>query len=201
MSIEQIIILFFLLLTLSCNKEEHCNCDDEIFNLENPDSLICNEEYLVYNALLQDASRRNIAVINQSTKNSMAYDLNELYVLHNVDSSAYLNFEAVNSGIYYLDQERFFNHKYIKMLSKNAMKYYFQNPEIVYPWDCFFYCYPKSTGLISLSRVGFSTDSKYALVVISYSSPTKAASITNCLEKDSLSWKVIWTGGLATGGS
>jgi hypothetical protein len=136
------------------------------------------EQYAVYSTLLDrysfDKNRTLLVIINQTHSEELQNDLPpELISELTSNLVKSLRSLALQKTIdNYFDRnkqseilrERFVTVRKYKLISPEEVKRYFR--EGGGGWDAFYRKYPKSTGLISLSRVGFNTAGNQAVVYV-----------------------------------
>jgi hypothetical protein len=79
-----------------------------------------------------------------------------------VDTTAYLNFISINDSINYLDNSFKLKTSTVKLISESEYDYFFDKGHDT--WIYFYRKYPKSAGLIELSRIGLNKEKTQAIV-------------------------------------
>jgi hypothetical protein len=146
-----------------------------IFQAEKIDNEVSSEEYAVYSAYLdtldkspQDGARGRLAVINDQSEKAESTCLPEKIVKFNKKIST-AELRPLFDDLRTKDQStkifgRFFKvrHDYVLLNSKD-FKAFFQTNRLEGGWEDFYKKYPKSSGYITFSRVGFNQDQTKAI--------------------------------------
>jgi len=127
-------------------------------------------DYDIYNFILEKYySDSDVVIIRQKVN----YTLSPYFYYHEfyddikqnmpkVDTTAYLNFISINDSINYLDNSFKLKTSTVKLISESEYDYFFDKGHDT--WIYFYRKYPKSVGLIELSRIGLNKEKTQAVV-------------------------------------
>ena len=129
-------------------------------------------DYDIYNFILEKYYSDSALVIIRQKVN---YTLSPYFYYHEfyddikqnmpkVDTTAYLNFISINDSINYLDNSFKLRTSTVKLISENEWDYYFDKGHDT--WIYFYRKYPKSGGIIELSRIGFNKEMNQAILEV-----------------------------------
>ena len=139
----------------------------------NESDIIPNSEYEVYSSVISsiissDFSHKSVnkIVINQLTSNqAICYNFDCFENLKNYYDSMMLDdYKNKNANVYILEN-KFSTPQTVILISREEHNKIFN---IEKGWETFYEKYPNSSGVISISRVGFNSDQTQAILYFSY---------------------------------
>lgn len=165
------ILTFLIIVTslFSCSCSEP-NLEPE-FSLHNAD--FHNQfDYDIYNFILEKYySDSSLVIIRQKVEYSLPrpFYYSDYYTdikknMPKVDTTAYLNFISINDSVSFMDNSFKLKTSTVKLISENEWNYYFDKGQDA--WKYFYRKYPKSGGIIELSRIGYNKEKNQAIIEV-----------------------------------
>jgi hypothetical protein len=179
-------LIFFVGILVGC-------ADTTKISVSTLEDKLMSEEYAVYDVLIEKKYIRNqieLIVIKDHTGLSRYAELGEQiqYVKRRIPDLAQDmldNFQAKNGLPQALSTHFNLRVKYL-LVNEKELNEIFQNPD---GWSDFYRKYPRSQGLMALSRVGFNQESNQALVYVGNQAGLKAgAGYYVSLAKENGTW-------------
>jgi len=157
--------VYMLALLTNCSKDDNRNAPE--FQLNASDNLD-DLDYQLYSLILEELfTHAANLVVSQPTQlvfGDRAYFQSLINEFPEMDTTSFTDYFLKNDTVYFLENKFNVASAKVSLVSAEEIHYIFNNPDINKGWKEFYRRFPNSSGEISFSRIGYSSDKTHAMV-------------------------------------